>query len=136
MSLTTVFCTFSHQCCVLFQSDTPSQLVYYSRPDTEGPKLSDYSLSPVSNPEELHEVLSAALGQLGVVKKTRYLYLYGQTRIHLDQVEGLGNFMELEVVLTPDQTLEQGKKIADELMQKLEISERDLISGAYLDQLI
>lgn len=110
--------------------------MYYSRPDTEGPKLSDYSLSPVSNPEELHEVLSAALGQLGVVKKTRYLYLYGQTRIHLDQVEGLGNFMELEVVLTPDQTLEQGKKIADELMQKLEISERDLISGAYLDQLI
>lgn len=80
-------------------------------------------------------VLKPALGVKGEVKKTRHLFLYGQTRIHLDEVHKLGHFMELEVVLTPDQTLEDGKKIADDLMNKLEINEEDLITGAYLDQL-
>jgi len=90
----------------------------------------------VHAPNELRSTLQAALGELGTVRKTRFLHIYGQTRIHIDQVEGLGNFMELEVVLTPDQTLEQGQQIAEDLMQKLEIGTNNLISGAYLDQLI
>ena len=52
-----------------------------------------------SDPESLKSTLSLALGVRGVVRKTRYLYLVGQTRIHLDDVEGLGHFMELEVVM-------------------------------------
>lgn len=90
----------------------------------------------MSNPDELHAVLVSSLGLIGVVKKTRHLYIYDQTRIHIDQVEGLGDFMELEVVLRSDQSLEQGQAIAEDLMLKLEVDQTDLISGAYLDQLI
>ena len=61
--------------------------------------------------------------------------MLGQTRIHVDTVDGLGEFMELEVVLDETQTLEQGQEIADSIMQKLEIEKCDLISGAYADHL-
>ena len=76
-----------------------AQLIYYTRPDQEGPKRSDYHIAYTSDPENLKRVLELAYGIRGVVKKTRYLYLVGQTRVHLDDVEGLGQFMELEVVM-------------------------------------
>ncbi|KAM6385893.1 adenylate cyclase CyaB-like isoform 1-T1 [Alca torda] len=81
-------------------------------------------------------VLGQALGVLGVVRKERLLYLVGQTRVHLDHVEGLGDFLELEVVLTEEQTLEDGERVARQLMKELGIEEQDLISGAYMDLLL
>ncbi|PKU28596.1 c-jun-amino-terminal kinase-interacting protein 2 [Limosa lapponica baueri] len=81
-------------------------------------------------------VLGQALGVLGVVRKERLLYLVGQTRVHLDSVEGLGDFLELEVVLTEEQTVEDGERVAQQLMKELGIEEQDLISGAYLDLLL
>jgi predicted adenylyl cyclase CyaB len=111
------------------------QLVYYERPDQAGPKQSDYILSATSDPTTLEEALTAALGICGVVSKVRYLYVVGNTRIHLDQVEGLGRFLELEVVLGPDQSAEEGKAIAVDLMGRLGIDEADLIDVAYVDLL-
>ena len=69
------------------------------------------------------------------MRKTRWLFLVGQTRVHCDHVEGLGDFAELEVVLTDDQSLEEGQAIADDLMVKLGIDRNKLISGAYMDLL-
>lgn len=69
------------------------------------------------------------------VKKTRFLFLFNQTRIHLDKVENLGNFLEFEVCLKPEQTLEQGQQIAEDLMKTFELKTEDLMSGAYLDEL-
>jgi predicted adenylyl cyclase CyaB len=69
------------------------------------------------------------------VKKIRYLYLAGQTRIHLDDVEGLGYFMELEVVMRPGQSDAEGQSIAEELMTKLGIAPGDLLDGAYMDMI-
>ena len=109
------------------------QLVYYERTDAAGPKRSDYILADTSAPSALKAALTAALGVRGVVRKTRYLYLVGQTRIHLDEVEGLGQFMELEVVLRPHQTDAEGRSIADDLMEKLGVSKSDLLEGAYMD---
>lgn len=108
-------------------------LIYYERPDTEGPKTSSYSISKTSDPAQLREVLSQALGVLGIVKKKRTLFLTGQTRIHFDEVEELGYFMELEVVLKEGQTSSSGEKIARDLMTKLNIEETDLIDRAYID---
>ncbi len=110
-------------------------LIGYARPDQPGPKLSDYRLYPVSEAEALDECLRQALPLRGVVAKQRTLYLVGQTRIHCDQVEGLGAFIELEVVLRPDQSLEQGQAIARELMARLAIAEDDLLDVAYIDLL-
>lgn len=111
------------------------QLVWYERGDSAGPKLSNYLIAETSDPAALKQALTAALGVRGVVRKIRHLYLAGQTRIHLDEVEGLGNFMELEVVLREGQSDEEGKAIAADLMGKLGIKEEDLIQGAYMDLL-
>ncbi len=112
-----------------------AQLVYYQRPDQDGPKRSDYFIFNTNDPENLKTALSLALGIRGVVKKTRYLYMVGQTRVHLDDVEGLGQFMELEVVLRDDQSDVEGQAIANDLMKKLGIEPTDLIEGAYMDLL-
>jgi predicted adenylyl cyclase CyaB len=111
------------------------QLIYYARPDQEGPKRSDYHISHTSDPLNLKRVLELAYGIRGVVRKTRYLYLVGQTRVHLDDVEGLGQFMELEVVLGEGQSDAEGQAIADELMTSLGIERSDLLEGAYMDLL-
>lgn len=112
------------------------QLIYYERPDTDGPKLSRYSISPTSDPSSLRNVLSDALGIKGEVKKERRLFLIGQTRVHLDAVEGLGDYMELEVVMRPDQTVEEGQKVAEDLMEKLGVAKESLVTGAYMDLLL
>jgi len=112
-----------------------AQLVYYERPDQNGPKRSNYHIYETRNPEGLKTALSLALGVRGVVIKTRYLYLVGQTRIHLDDVEGLGQFMELEVVLRDGQSECEGQSIAEDLMVRLDIRKEDLIDGAYMDLL-
>lgn len=111
------------------------QLIYYTRPDHEGPKRSDYYIAYTSDPESLKHVLELAYGIRGVVKKTRYLYIAGQTRIHLDDVEGLGQFMELEVVLREGQEDAEGQVIAEGLMASLGVERSDLLEGAYMDLL-
>jgi predicted adenylyl cyclase CyaB len=111
------------------------QLIYYTRPDQEGPKRSDYHITLTSDPENLKRVLELAYGIRGVVKKTRYLYLVGQTRVHLDDVEGLGQFMELEVVLREGQGDAEGQAIAEGLMASLGVERGDLLEGAYMDLL-
>ena len=83
----------------------------------------------------LKAVLSAALGVRGVVRKQRTLYQVGETRIHLDEVENLGSFLELEVMLSPGQSEEQGVNIAADLMARLGIEESDLVNVAYIDLL-
>ena len=69
------------------------------------------------------------------MRKTRTLFLVGHTRIHLDQVEGLGDFIELEVVLRDGEPAEEGTKIAIELLSRLGISKESLVEGAYVDLL-
>jgi predicted adenylyl cyclase CyaB len=112
-----------------------AQLIYYTRPDQEGPKRSDYHIYETSDPENLKRVLELTYGIRGVVRKTRYLYIVGQTRVHLDNVEGLGQFMELEVVMQAGQSDAEGQLIAEGLMTSLGVEISDLLEGAYLDLL-
>ena len=117
------------------QEPGPGPRVHKPRPDTAGPKTSEYHISHTDDPEGLAGILGAALGVSGVVKKTRHVYLCGQTRIHLDDVEGLGQFLELEVVMEPGQPLQWGEAEARRLMRALEVEEDDLVQGAYFDLL-
>lgn len=110
-----------------------AQLIFYSRPDLAGPKRSDYRIFTTDEPASLKEVLALALGVRGVVRKTRTLYLVGQTRIHLDEVEGLGHFLELEVVLQEGQEEAEGQAIAQDLMRRLGVGPEALLEGAYMD---
>lgn len=108
-------------------------LIAYARADRPGPKASAYELAEVPEPETLRAVLGAALGVGVTVRKRRLLFLVGQTRVHFDEVQGLGRFVELEVVLRPEQSEADGAAIARDLMGRLHIVPEDLVPGAYAD---
>lgn len=116
--------------------DGSAELIAYERPDQQGPKLSDYTLSPCTQPESLHAALKRSLGVRATVTKTRRVVMVGQTRVHLDRVEGLGSFVELEVVLRDGQSSADGHAVADELMAELGIDAGSLVEGAYVDQVV
>ncbi len=111
------------------------ELIFYRRADQQGPKESFYLRSPTSAPDTLRQSLSLAYGQVGRVRKRRLLFLAGRTRIHLDQVESLGDFLELEVVLEDGEPAEAGVLEADNLMSQLDIARSQLIEAAYVDLL-
>jgi predicted adenylyl cyclase CyaB len=111
------------------------ELIYYQRSDQEGPKESNYIISATTEPHSLKKVLSSAYGVRGIIRKQREIYVVGQSKIHLDHVEGLGEFIELEFVMQKEQTGMDGIKTLKELMGKLGIEEKDLISCAYIDLL-
>ena len=111
------------------------ELIYYRRADEYGPKESFYLRSPTSAPDSLRECLTLAYGRVGRVRKHRKLFMVGRIRVHLDEVESLGHFLELEVVLANDEPAEVGVREARELMEKLDIEPHQLINGAYVDLL-
>lgn len=112
------------------------ELIYYARDDRPGPARSDYSIARTNEPDALRKTLAAALGVLGVVRKTRSVYHVGRTRIHIDDVEGLGRFLELEVALAPNESVSDGERIAREIMAKLGVRDEDLVERAYVDLLV
>ncbi|KAF0249368.1 MAG: hypothetical protein FD167_1235 [bacterium] len=111
------------------------ELIHYERPNVAQTKESSYIISKTNDPISLKITLSNALGVVGVVKKTRLLYFTGQTRIHLDDVVGLGNFLELEYVLKSEEKINIANEIVLDLMRYLEITNNDLINCAYIDLL-
>ena len=117
-------------------SNDSGELIFYRRENLSGPKESFYLRSPTSSPGSLRESLSLAYGQIGRIRKYRTLFLVGRTRVHLDRVEGLGHFLELEVMLVDGEPAEQGVREAGDLMDRLGIKPSQLIEGAYLDLLL
>ncbi len=116
-------------------SDTSGELIFYQRADQPGPKESNYSVVSTSKPNELCTVLTEAYGQVGRVAKSRTLFMVGRTRVHLDRVEGLGDFLELEIMLDSDECPEAGVQEAFELMNRLGVTQDQLIESAYVDLL-
>jgi predicted adenylyl cyclase CyaB len=114
-------------------ADGRGELIHYHRADAEGPKASEYLITPTAEPERLRETLSRAIGTQGRVKKSRRLYIADRTRIHLDQVDELGSFVELEVVLRDGETDESGNAVARHIMASLGIEESQLVPQAYVD---
>lgn len=115
--------------------DAHGELIFYERADTDKAKQSRYTRSKTEEPLVLKELLSAALGVKGIVKKRRLLYMFGQTRIHCDDVAGLGHFIELEYVLRDGEEPQHAVVETESLQRRLEIGDEDLIAGAYLDLL-
>jgi predicted adenylyl cyclase CyaB len=116
-------------------ADGSGELIQYTRADQTTAKASSYTRVETATPELLRQTLAAALGVRGEIRKRRWLYLAGQTRIHFDEVEGLGQFIELEVVLRVGQSFAEGQQIAAALVAKLGIDDTDLIDRSYIDLL-
>jgi len=134
--------------CVLLQHDTffPSangrlklreiegagtELIWYDRPNHEGARLSRFRIVPA--PDGLKEALTLALGTSGIVRKRRELLLWHNIRIHLDQVEGLGTFVEFEAVLDENDDLQLAHERLDKLAGALHLGER--IATSYMEEI-
>jgi predicted adenylyl cyclase CyaB len=116
-------------------SASAGELIYYRRANQAAPKESRFVISPTASPDSLREALARAYGAIGHVRKHRTLYLVGRTRVHLDRVESLGHFLELEVVLAEGESPDAGVKEARALMAALGLAEAQLVEGAYVDLL-
>lgn len=110
-----------------------AELIFYRRPDTRGPSESHFERVAVADSAALRGVLASALGVAGTVTKRRLLYRVGRTRVHLDEVEGLGHFLELEVEMAPGEAAEAGAIEADRLMRRLGVHGEALVAEAYVD---
>lgn len=110
------------------------ELIFYLRPDQDGLRASRYWRAPAEDPLALRELLEAAHGVLGVVSKRRRLLVSQNVRIHLDEVEGLGSFIELESVLaTPGVESPDEARALATVVGALGLKGRETIAGGYLE---
>jgi homotetrameric cytidine deaminase len=109
-------------------------LIQYDRPDGAAARESRYRLTAISEPDELRASLDAALGTLVVVDKQRHLLLWDGVRIHLDTVDGLGSFVELEGVAPPESDLSAEEEKVARLREALGIGE--ILTDSYSDRLL
>jgi predicted adenylyl cyclase CyaB len=109
-----------------------AQLIPYLREDLPGPKRADYQVLPVADAARLERTLAAILGVHRVVRKRREIFLVENVRIHLDLVEGLGSFLELEAVYDGSAAAEaQQRAVVARLMAALGVAEADLVASSY-----
>jgi predicted adenylyl cyclase CyaB len=121
----------------LRQGNIENALIYYDRPDQEGPKLSTVKLIEVENGSALQHLLDAALGILVRVEKIREIHYIQNVKFHIDEVVGLGNFVEIEAI-DRDGTLDEKHlyQQCTHYMQLFDIRESDLMKDSYSDKLI
>jgi homotetrameric cytidine deaminase len=110
-------------------------LIAYARPDVASEHVSSYRLVPVLEPERLRESLADACGIRAVVVKRRHLLMWETVRIHLDEVRGLGSFIELEAVAAPGSDLSRERALVAELRLLLDVRDEALREGSYADVL-
>ena len=120
----------------LREEDTTSHLISYERSDDAVARESRYRLVPVSDPAGLKDALDDALGVLVVVEKSRRLLLWHGVRIHLDEVRGLGSFIEIEAVADPASDLSTEHHRASELQDALAITPDQIVAFSYSDELL
>lgn len=109
----------------------PSQLIYYERPDSERSRLSRYDVAEIFDTENFLKIAEKIFRTEAVVRKTRRLYLFGNTRIHFDRVEDLGNFIELETVLEEVIPQEHAQEEHDYVLDSLGLCEKIPVSRSY-----
>ena len=129
----TFFCCDNGRLKLRTLSAEKAELIFYRRPDQKGLRESFYVIANVTDPDGIREALTLAYGKAGRVRKKRILFLAGRTRIHLDRVEGLGEFLELEVPLEEGQDAEASKAVAQDLLDTLGIRPHQFIDTSYVD---
>ncbi len=119
----------------LRRGNIENNLIFYSRPDEKGPKESNFQLAPVADGDAMQALLTNALGVKNTVDKKRRIYFIHNIKIHLDEVAGLGSFVEIEAsnLNHPEKTIEELHTQCNWLMQQLGIEEEHLIDKSYSD---
>jgi predicted adenylyl cyclase CyaB len=112
-----------------------AELIWYARDDTTDFRGSDYHIVPIADPSAAKTALTAALGLRGEVRKRRELWLWHNVRIHLDHVDGLGDFVEFEAVLTGESDEVTSLARLAVLAKAMKIEDADRIAVSYCDLL-
>jgi predicted adenylyl cyclase CyaB len=121
----------------LREGNIENNLIYYERPNTPGAKESSFQLVPVPVANALKEALTKSLGVKIVVKKKREIYFIKNVKFHIDEVESLGNFAEIEASdLYSDLHKEELQKQCNFYLNEFKIKREDLISVSYSDMLL
>jgi predicted adenylyl cyclase CyaB len=116
--------------------DDSAELIYYERSDEAIERESHYRLVQIDDSDGLKDALAAALGVVVAVEKSRRLLLWRDVRIHLDEVPGLGNFIELEAIASPDSDLTGEYRQVAELRTALGITDERILAVGYSDELL
>jgi adenylate cyclase, class 2 len=119
----------------LREGNIENSLIFYSRPNQAGPKQSDVTMSAVSANSDLREVLAKALGVLVTVDKQREIYFVDNVKVHLDEVVGFGQFIEVEVMGNSAEA-EALRKQRESFKREFAVSENDLVQVSYSDLLL
>lgn len=121
----------------LREGNIENALIFYQRNDQAGPKKSDVTMYQCEPNPNLKEVLTVALGAKAVVDKRRSIYFIDNVKFHVDEVQGLGNFVEIEAIAL------NGEKTEAELLEQchfymglLNIQATDLLETSYSDMII
>jgi predicted adenylyl cyclase CyaB len=121
----------------LRQGAIENNLIWYERPNQAGATQSDFLLTPVANGEELKSILQKALGIKVTVIKKREIYYIGNVKFHIDELEGLGHFVEIEAGnKTADVPVEKLQEQCRFYMKEFGIKDEDLLAGSYSDMLL
>jgi adenylate cyclase, class 2 len=120
----------------LREQDSDAHLIHYERADEAIERVSNYHIVAVEDAEGLKDALGAALGVLVAVEKSRRLLIWRNVRIHLDEVPGLGSFIELEAVAEPDSDLSGEYRNVAELREALGITDEQILAVGYSDELL
>ncbi len=119
----------------LREGNIENSLVFYSRPNDTGPKQSDVTLARTEPDSEIKDVLERALGVLLVVDKRREIYFVDNVKIHLDEVVGLGKFVEVEAIGTADETGKLQTQ-CEEFVRDFGVQPNQFETGSYSDLLL
>jgi predicted adenylyl cyclase CyaB len=119
----------------LREEESGARMIFYGRQDSQDLKLSNYEIVAIPEPEKTREIMTRALGTIATVKKTRILMMRDHVRLHLDQVDGLGEFGEIEAVLGDHGDPERSRPAVDQLLSALDVNRKNLIAASYFEML-
>ena len=112
-----------------------SEMIYYRRDFLDGLMISRYFRQPVFDAENKRLELEQMYGVKGVVRKHRIAFISGDIRVHLDDVEGLGQYIEIEILVSEETEINDAMFLARRMMKVFNIKNTDLIVDAYEDLL-
>ena len=118
------------------EGEAEGTLIFYRREDRTGPKGSRVNLLRVADPATLETVLREALGALVEVRKRRRIFRWGKVQIHLDEVDGLGTFLEFERLVDSTQETEDARAEFAALSKALDLREENRVEGSYSDLML
>jgi predicted adenylyl cyclase CyaB len=121
----------------LREGNIENNLIYYERNDQPGPKNSQFHLVKIADTNSLKEVLTKSIGVRVIVKKKREIYYINNIKFHIDEVPGLGSFIEIEAGnILADIPQEKLKEQCEFYLKEFKVKETDLIEGSYSDMLL